>query len=59
MSEYHNDPSYGRDDYGSTCMHCGDWIDDDYAIFCSPECETALRDEIFAADHSKPEGEQQ
>lgn len=41
MSEYHNDPSYGRDDYGSVCRWCGDWFEIEEDLFCSSDCETS------------------
>lgn len=39
MSEYHNDRSYGRDDYGSHCRHCNTFIEEDGIEFCSYDCE--------------------
>lgn len=39
MSEYHTDPDYGRDDYGSNCRTCSDWSPREDADYCSVECE--------------------
>lgn len=39
MSEYHNDPSYGKDDYGTTCVVCGKWFPEEGEDYCSMDCE--------------------
>lgn len=38
MSEYHLEPDYGRDDYGTWCKTCDEFVQNEEP-FCSWECE--------------------
>jgi hypothetical protein len=39
MSEYSNDPNYGKDDHGTTCENCGEWFPEECLDYCSEECK--------------------
>lgn len=48
VSEYQDDPTYGRDDFGSYCLNCDAFISEDCVDFCGPDCrlEYQERDDV-------------